>query len=105
MSCIDVEKKTASACAVPLPEEMIEQQKQLLDSQVEVFVRHCLAELRTQQPRGKIIGEVRFYNNQPHVVAKALEIFTRLGWRVVLRKRLFWGNSRLIFSSGELRNR
>lgn len=101
MNKIDVEKTQARALFVPAPEEMIDQQNKLVDSQVEVFVQYCLAELKTQQAKGKIIGEVSFCNNQPHILAKAIEIFVRRGWQISVRKRLFKHNPSLVFAESD----
>lgn len=98
MNMNDVEKTQAKALIVPAPQEMIDQQNELVDLQVMVFVQYCLAELKTQQTKRNIIGEVSFYNNQPHILAKAIEILVRRGWRISVRKRLFRRKSSLVFA-------
>lgn len=101
MNSIDVETKKALALTVPSPEEMIDQQNKLVDWQVMVFVQFCLAELKTQRAKHNIIGEVSFCNNQPHILARAIEIFVGRGWRVSVRKRLFRRKSSLVFAKSE----
>lgn len=98
MNIDDVENKQVQAFIVPVPDEMIDQQNKLVDWQVEVFVRYCLAKLKVQKAKGNIIGEVSFYNKQPEVVAKAIEMFVARGWRVWAHKRLFRRKSSLVFA-------
>ena len=97
----EVEKTQAVALIVPSPEEMLDKQKELVDSQVMVFVQFCLAELKAQRAKGSIIGEVYSGNNQPDILTKAIEIFVARGWRVSVRKPLFSRKLRLVFAKND----